>query len=229
MNILQVLATEEMTQRIFTCSRCETNSLLIPPKAFAKAFATRSPAGHGNTRNWSIQPKAFHIDHRHHMNLAWERQAKEDELLLPTTLQNDINKAGAVLPVKNLHHLELLLEAAGGRLAILTLYSASCGVCKETRRVFQQLCAESHRQLARTVFLEHDVFDEFDSPSDLARLYRIKSVPQVLFFIDGALVRRFSMADVRSVIRSSSMEMEQRHLKALIFELLVKNAPGARR
>lgn len=192
-----------------------------------------SPVHQRSNKRLCTVPCAFHIDHRHHLNLAWERQKEQDRILSPENINADLT-GNAVVSVKSLTHLETLLEAAGGRLVVLALYSTSCGVCKEVRRIFEEACADSHKQRARTVFMEHDVNDEFDFPSDLARYYRIKSVPRFLFFIDGALVRQLTMADIRGVRATradvqNAVHSEHNRLRAVLFELLVKNAPSARR
>jgi thiol-disulfide isomerase/thioredoxin len=161
------------------------------------------------------------------MNLSWERQQISDQQLTPLALETSLSQP-AVVSIKDLSHLEMLLENAGGRLAVLYLYSRSCGVCKEMQRLYERTCEESHEQKARTVFLEADVNDEYDSLSDLARYYRIKSVPRFLFFIDGALVRTMTMADIRSV-KNVSVANEHQRLRAILFELLIKNAPSSRR
>lgn len=192
-----------------------------------------TPAHHRSRNRLNTVPCAFHIDHRHHLNLAWERQKEQDRILSPENVNADLT-GNAVVSVKSLTHLETLLEAAGGRLVVVALYSTSCGVCKEVRRVFEDVCVDSHKQRARTVFMEHDVNDEFDFPSDLARYYRIKSVPRFLFFIDGAMVRQLTMADIRGVRATRAdvqhaVQSEHNRLRAVLFELLVKNAPSARR
>lgn len=161
------------------------------------------------------------------MNLSWERQQAADLLLTPQALQLSLTQP-AVVTIKNLSHLENLLDVAGGRLAVLYLYTTSCGVCKEMQRLYTETCLEGHRQKARTVFLEHDINDEFDFPSDLARYYRIKAVPRFLFFIDGALIKTMTMADIRSV-KNVSVAYEHQRLRAILFELLIKNAPSSRR
>jgi thiol-disulfide isomerase/thioredoxin len=174
-----------------------------------------------------ITLRAFQIDHRHHMNLSWERQRITDELLTPQALQTSLTQP-AVVSIRDLSHLEMLLDVAGGRLAVLYAYTTSCGVCKEMQRLFQDTCRESHKQRARTVFLEHDVNDEYDFPSDLARYYKIKAVPRFLFFVDGALVRTMTMSDIRNV-KNVSVANEHQKLRSILFELLIKNAPSSRR
>lgn len=186
----------------------------------------------GRQRRRCAPPRAFHIDHRHHLNLAWERQKREEEEL--ARVGRDVESTHAVVRTKNLQHLEKLLEAAGGRLVILALHSPSCGVCKEVFRGYEQICRESHSQRARIIFLSHDVVDEFDSASDIARYYSIKAVPRFLFFVDGALVKAVGMGDVRQwrgtrAQMETVLQSEQQRLKETLWQLLVKNAPSARR
>lgn len=61
---------------------------------------------------------------------------------------------------------------------------SSCGICKAVLRELEAVCAESRQQRARIVFLRHDLHDAFDWPSDVARMYTIKSAPRFLFFVD---------------------------------------------
>ncbi|KAL4451444.1 hypothetical protein ABPG77_009516 [Micractinium sp. CCAP 211/92] len=192
-----------------------------PPRS-----GTRSPARR------PCKPCAFQIDRRHHLELQWQRQAEQDALLagVPAALQS-----GRVLEVQSLQHLERILEAASGQLVVLTVYSRSCGICKAVLRELEAVCAESRQQRARIVFLRHDLHDAFDWPSDVARMYTIKSAPRFLFFVDGALVRTASIADSRRMAHGSRtevqrvLELEHRRLRGTLWELLVKNAPSARR
>jgi hypothetical protein len=64
----------------------------------------------------------------------------------------------------------------------------SCGICKELLKELSSLCIECQNAKAGAIFLRHDVMDEFDSPSDVARLYGVRSVPRIFFMVDGAVV-----------------------------------------
>jgi hypothetical protein len=208
------------THGCFRASPCES-SILLPP-SIQKCVSQRP-----------LVVTGFQIDRRRSLELAWERQHKEDELL--ARVENDIAEP-RVVEISNLTHLEAALDAMHGRLAVLALYSRSCGVCKEIRQDLDSICRGSHRQRAGIVYLQHDVYDEFDSPSDICRYYRVKSVPRFLFFVDGAVIRSVGMPDLRQwravggrkQIRSV-LDGENERLKAILWELLVKNAPSARR
>jgi thiol:disulfide interchange protein len=163
------------------------------------------------------------------MNLSWDRQQLQDEKTTPQALEAAVTQP-AVTTIKDLSHLEMLLDAAGGRLAVLYLFSRSCGVCNEMRRLYNDTCQESHElaDSAAAVFLEHDVNDEYDSISDLARYYNVRAVPKFLFFVEGALVKTMTMADIRAV-KNVSVAHEHHRLRHILFELLNKNSPSSRR
>lgn len=178
-------------------------------------------------------PCAFQIDHRYHMEKAWERQEKALKLL--ENVANDVRKPD-ILHVSDLCHLEAILEAVGGQLVILYLHSRSCGICKEIRRGYTELCNDSHAQRAGIVFLEHDIYDEFDYISDLARFYRLKAAPRFVFFVDGAVKQSVALPDIRRLSSRGGhigvadiVHGQQQKLKATLWELLVKNAPSARK
>ena len=47
----------------------------------------------------------------------------------------------------------------------------------------------------QVVFLKHNIFDEFDEKTDLARRLDIRAVPQFDFYKGGELVERFATRD----------------------------------
>jgi hypothetical protein len=53
---------------------------------------------------------------------------------------------------------------------------------------FAELWRDCRHQRARVVFMAHNVLDEYDSPSDVARYYNVRGVPRFLFLVDGAVV-----------------------------------------
>lgn len=167
------------------------------------------------------------------MERAWERQDEAMKRL--ESVESDILEP-KILKVSDLRHLEAVLDAVGGRLVVLYLHSRSCGVCKELRRGYVEVCEGSHRQKDGIVFLEHDIFDEFDFLSDVARFYRTKAVPRFILFVDGAVKRSVGLPDLRGFPTrggragvANLLHGEQQKLKATLWELLVKNAPSARR
>ncbi|EFN52684.1 hypothetical protein CHLNCDRAFT_138664 [Chlorella variabilis] len=165
------------------------------------------------------------------MELQWQRQQAQEQLLaaVPASLAG-----GSVIEVAGLAHLEALLEAAAGQLVVLTVYSRSCGICKDVLRELEAVCRESRQQRARIVFLRHDMQDAWDWPSDVARYYKLRSAPRFLFFVDGALLRTAGIADSRTAAGSRSqvqrmLHSEHRKLRETLWELLAQHAPSARR
>lgn len=47
---------------------------------------------------------------------------------------------------------------------------------------------QAEYQRAGVRFLQHDVRTDYDEPSDVARLYRIRATPSFAFFSDGSKV-----------------------------------------
>jgi len=68
----------------------------------------------------SLTPlQALHIDRRQHLELAWQRQQGEEELLK----QQLIVKVPTVIEVRSLAHLDQLIESAGSAVVLLYFYS----------------------------------------------------------------------------------------------------------
>ena len=71
------------------------------------------------TRNRRLPVTALHINRRQHLELAWQRQQGEDELLkLPVSLSGS-----TVIEVRSLAHLDQLVDGAGSAVVLLYLYS----------------------------------------------------------------------------------------------------------
>ena len=70
-------------------------------------------------RRYRCLVTALRIDRRQHLELAWQRQQGEDELLkVPATAA-----AATVTEVRNLAHLEQLVDSAGSAVVLLYCYS----------------------------------------------------------------------------------------------------------
>ena len=67
----------------------------------------------------SHSPHALHIDRRHHLELAWQRQKGEEDFLK----QQAVGTGPCVLEVRNLTHLEQLVDQAGSAVVLLYFYS----------------------------------------------------------------------------------------------------------
>ena len=102
--------------------------------------------------------------------------------------------------VKTLHLLDTLLEATHqDTLVAIAAYCTSCGIYKRFLEVVETVCDEQQH----VVFVRHDVITEYDGPSDISQLYRIKSVPVILLLNrDGAVVDTTRpIASIRQHIR----------------------------
>lgn len=162
---------------------------------------------------------------------------------------------GTVQSVLNLQHLECLLEVAGSSVVVLGLYSRvcdsssavygvhiihtsriyaqSCGVCKAVLAEYKTMALEAGYQRAGLRFLTHDVRNEFDEVSDIARMYKARTVPRFLFFVDGAVVHSVAMTDTRHGVPAQTVNLlvarDVKRLRAAIRELLLRTTPSARR
>ena len=63
--------------------------------------------------------KALHIDRRQHLELAWQRQQGEEELLK----QHLTVTVPTVIEVRTLAHLDQLVDGAGSAVVLLYFYS----------------------------------------------------------------------------------------------------------
>jgi hypothetical protein len=79
------------------------------------------------------------------------------------------------------------------------LFPQPCGICSvaathPTAIIDSTACSavflhvQCAQQRAGVRFMRHDVLDEFDHRSTVARMYGVRSVPTFLFFVEGALV-----------------------------------------
>lgn len=126
-----------------------------------------------------------------------------------------------------------MAAAAGSAVVAVFFYSRSCGTCKELLAAFRDTARDAAASGARCVFVSHDVRDAFDEPTDLARLWRVRSVPTVLFLGGGAAVQRVALADSRVVAppaRGAKPAGGARGwLRATLTQVLLRQAPSARR
>ena len=80
--------------------------------------------------------------------------------------------------------------------------------------------------------MKHDVRDDFDEATDLARLHRVRAVPSLLFFAGGAAVSRVTLADARVVAPlpgGRDGANRRTRLRAALQAVLFRETPSARR
>jgi len=110
--------------------------------------------------------------------------------------------------VENLAHLEHRLRVAGDRVCIVDLYNRACGACKEVEKHFAASCRVSGLEDDGPVFLKHNIRDDRDDLSDVARLYGVRHAPAFLVFQGGALKWRMRGRDLARVARAAR-ELEE--------------------
>lgn len=86
-------------------------------------------------------------------------------------------------------------------LVVVDFYNSSCGACKYLLPQLIKLCKkgcgdECHvNEAIGVVFVKHNVRDEYDELTDLARFYSIRAVPMFSFFMNGSRVDQFPTRD----------------------------------
>jgi thiol-disulfide isomerase/thioredoxin len=163
------------------------------------------PAARRRLRLSLLAPRAIHIDRRAALERSWQRQQRAADLELSAPPR------GAVLEIASLPHLERVLERASaqGEVVVALFYSRSCGACRRARETLEALAREARSSRTRSTFCCIDVRDEYDHVSAPARLYAVRAVPSFAFFVDGALVRRLSLRDVRALGGHSPAQIRQ--------------------
>lgn len=109
------------------------------------AVASQRPAAPSRR---SVAPKALQIDRRAHLELAWQRQAEQEERLEQLCAASS-SGADEVLEISDLAQLEAVCANSGGRVVCVFMYSRTCGVCKEAAQRFEVLRREVGTPSAR--------------------------------------------------------------------------------
>ena len=69
----------------------------------------------------------------------------------------------------------------------------SCGMCRELMQSYAQLCLKGAQTREGLRFIKHNIRNEFDDPSDVARMFRVRAAPTFYFFVGGANVGPHSL------------------------------------
>eukprot|EP00210_Caulerpa_lentillifera_P007816 g7458.t1 len=135
---------------------------------------------------------SLRFDRREHYELALAQQDREDK-----RIQQVLNsKNPEIIEARSLDQLELIIDSYPESLAILFLYSRSCGSCKKLLSTFHRLHEEVYKERG-VMFLKHDVHDEFDCITDIGQMYEIHAVPCFLFLSEGAVIKKLRLRDTR--------------------------------
>lgn len=146
------------------------------------------------------------IDRRQHLELALAQQDREDE-----RIQEVLNATRPeIVEVRSLHQLELITEKFPELLAILFLYSRSCGSCKKVLSSYHRMHQDCIDR--GVIFLKHDVHDDFDSITDIGRMYEIHAVPCFLFLSEGAMIKKLRLRDTR-IAPTPGMTIQERMIQ----------------
>lgn len=209
---------------------------LAPPRHLLGGYHMRhSMYRYDNSRYRRLQPPQFTIDRKAYLISSFQRQeAKEQalELLIKTISEGQTSEP---IEVPDLSALEALVGAIGpSRIVVLFFFSKTCGVCKQAAIVYERMAAEAKSSRARVVFLKHNIYDEYDHRSDLARLHKIRSVPCFLFLDDGAVIERLSLRDIRAMgdyskpMIQEALSQDVQRLHTTYRKFMFRRAPGAR-
>lgn len=81
---------------------------------------------------------------------------------------------------------------------------------------------QSKSTRAGIVHCKHNVFNEFDYRSDVARWLQIRHVPSFLIFVDGALIDRMVLPDSRG--RAHGPSQKVRMFPVVPFALFIQKS-----
>lgn len=117
------------------------------------------------------------------------RRQQEAECEARRVAQTGLTDTTGLYHVKTLHLLDTLLEAIRpDTLVAIAAYRTSCGIYKRFLEMAESVWDEQEDPTS-VIFVQHDVSTEYDGPSDISQLYRIKSVPVILLLNkDGAMI-----------------------------------------
>ncbi|CAL8469739.1 g9281 [Coccomyxa elongata] len=201
------------------------------------SLSSFSPHIRPNNASWGrkhlarrqVQVQALHIDRKQHFELAWRRQQMEEALLKAEV--DGCCSVECVTELRSLRHLDQIVDSAASSIVVVAFYSRSCGTCKEMLKHYASMCRDANGQQAGVRFLKHNIRDDFDDLTDVARLYGVRAVPCFVFFVGGAQMRRVSMMDSREnpdAVRRL-MGWQRGRLTDALREMLFRAAPSARR
>jgi len=114
-----------------------------------------------------------------------------------TACQASLVRVGHAIPALSLylssHSTDIPQPQALSQLAQPVPSLQSCGTCKEVLQHCSQLCQENSQQRAGVLFLKHNIWNDFDDLTDVARMYKAKAVPSFIFLTGGAMVDSHSL------------------------------------
>ncbi|KAL3684488.1 hypothetical protein R1sor_002510 [Riccia sorocarpa] len=156
---------------------------------------------HGKERRRSRETEArIHIDRKLYFNESFKRQEEEEAREAEAEISCPVD---CVREVRTYAEFERVLHDAeqNNALVVVDFYNSSCGSCKYILPQFIKLCKRGCGEECAVenekgvMFIKHNVRDEYDDLTDLARFYSIRSVPMFSFFVDGCRIEQFPTRD----------------------------------
>lgn len=141
------------------------------------------------------------VDRKLHLEKSFLRQQEAERAAKEALVTCPVD---CVQEVTNLPDFEKALRdaEANGELVIVDFYNSACGACKYILPQIIKMCkrgcgeqcdVDGHQGSVK--YLKHNVRDEYDDLTDVARFYRIKMVPMFTFFMDGCRVEQMATRD----------------------------------
>lgn len=159
------------------------------------------------------------IDRKLHLEKSFLRQQEAERAAREALVTCPVD---CVLEVRNLADFdrELRDAEANGELVVVDFYNSACGACKYILPQLIKMCklgcgehcvVDGHQ--GRVKYLKHNVRDEYDDLTDVARFYKIKMVPMFTFFMDGCRVEQMATRD-RNRLSATIGRLLQRYNEA---------------
>lgn len=124
-----------------------------------------------------LLPHAIRIDRRAALEREMQRQQERQEEM---ELESTTCSIDCLRDVHDVTHLEFCLQQSPeDQIVVLDLYNTACGVCQE---IEERLAVKCRSQDDDVLFLKHNIRDERDDLSDIARLYEVRHAPAFLVF-----------------------------------------------
>lgn len=194
------MAASALMQPSFTSDHhfpCASSDL--SPPLFA-SFDNRISYTCNPTRRSLRVLAGIQIDRRRYFDDLLKRQLEAEARQAEADLTCPLD---CVRDVHTYREFEKVLHDAeeANELVVVDFYNSSCGACKYLLPQLIKLCKkgcgdECHvNEAIGVVFVKHNVRDEYDELTDLARFYSIRAVPMFSFFMNGSRVDQFPTRD----------------------------------
>lgn len=142
----------------------------------------------------------ININRRNYFDQLLRRQQEAEVLEAEAEVSCPVH---CVREVHNYREFEKVVNDAQqqNKLVVMDFYDTSCGACKYILHQFIKICKKGCGEECSVgdelgvVFIKHNIKDQYDELTDLARFYSIRSVPMFSFFVDGCRVRQFATRD----------------------------------